>query len=159
MRQKKKHPLKVLGEFFQSKEVSNYVRTNMEFRNHILPALEKEFPWLHERTGTEEDFNSLCWKHDVPVILDQSISTGVYVLCEGHSFIFLNDKLRGWFLRHVMFHELAHYLFHVPTQSSRPRPEPHNFHVRDKHHFEAEVVSALFFFGLAAQPVTKTNAC
>lgn len=121
--------------------VLDYFQTGSRFDNEILPVLKKEFPWLHERSATAADFNVFCEKHDVEILYESFISHGVYVLCQDQHFIFLNPDLPDELLRHVMFHELAHYLFHTPTQSNIPG------HVVDreeeaKSHLEAEIVAA-----------------
>lgn len=124
--------------------VCDYFQTDSRFNNHVLPTLEKEFPWLHDRPATTADFDAFCKEHDVEVMYESFISHGVYVLCPAYDdqrFIFLNPDLHDGMLRYVMFHELAHCLFHFPSQSNIPG------HVIDreqqaKNHLEAEIVAA-----------------
>lgn len=109
---------------------------------NILPKLIDAFPFIHKRSATEADFHEYCDKHNIHVIFDHDISTGVYFLYLDESFIFINDKLRGAMLLYVMFHELAHHLFHVPSQSGFG-VEFFSVHSKKKIHFEAEAVAAL----------------
>ena len=50
--------------------------------------------------------------------------------------------MHGWFLRYVMFHELAHYMFHMPSQA-KYGAEFFSLHSKEKNHIEAESVAAL----------------
>ena len=70
------------------------------------------------------------------------MSIGVYVTCRSELFIFLSPKMKGWYLRYVMFHELADDIFHAPSQSNAG-VEFFHLHSKEKNHFEAEVVAAL----------------
>ncbi|MEO7672979.1 MAG: ImmA/IrrE family metallo-endopeptidase [Pyrinomonadaceae bacterium] len=110
--------------------------------HNLLPKLKRAFPFLGERSASEDDFFQFCADHKITVVFESDISIGVYVLCGGESFIFLNNKLRGWYLRYVMYHELAHYLFHSPSQSNA-RVEFFHLHSKRKNHFEAEAAAAL----------------
>ncbi len=118
----------------------------------LLPRLKAAFPFVGERSATEEDFYRYCADHQITVVMDLDVSIGVYVACLGENVIFLNPKLRSWFLKYVMFHELAHFIFHAPTQSNvgveffRP-------HSKRKNHFEAEAVAALLLL-----PKTELNS-
>lgn len=115
---------------------------------NLLPRLEAEFPWLHTRAGTEDDFYECCRRHGVMVAIRPDFPSGVYIAFGEHHFILLNSSLRGWFLRYVMFHELGHFLFHAPTQSSLA-VEFCDPHVRQKNHIEAEQVAALILFPMS----------
>ena len=108
----------------------------------LLPRLRAAFPFVGERSATEEDFYRYCSKNEISVVMDIDMSSGVYVSCRGIDFIFLNPKLRGWDLRYVMFHELAHHIFHHPSQSNSGI-EFFHIHSKKKNHFEAEAVAAL----------------
>jgi Zn-dependent peptidase ImmA (M78 family) len=114
----------------------------------ILSRLEKAFPFLHERSATEEDFYAFCAEKRVEVVHTPDISHGVYVMFAGRHFIFLNSKLRGLMLLYVMYHELAHYLFHAPSRSDYaveffdPHVESFRSRTRRKIHCEAEAVAA-----------------
>ena len=109
---------------------------------HLIPTLEKAFPFLHTRTATEDDFFNLCNDRGVEVIFRPDAPQGVYVMAGGDHYIFLNSLLHGWMLRYVMFHEIAHYLFHSPSQSNFGI-EFFNRHVKRKNHLEAEQVAAM----------------
>jgi len=109
---------------------------------HILTHLKKVFPFLHKRSATEDDFFEFCAYCDIDVVFTPLVSIGVLVKYDGKDYIFLNDKLHGWFLRYVMFHELAHYLFHFPSQANYG-VEFFTIHSRKKNHLEAEQVAAL----------------
>ena len=109
---------------------------------HLLPTLEKAFPFLHKRAGTENDFYDLCSERNVEVIFRPDAPIGCYVMAAGEHYIFLNSHLHGWKLRYVMFHEIAHFLFHSPSQSSFGI-EFFNRHQKQKNHVEAEQVAAL----------------
>lgn len=107
----------------------------------ILSRLKHEFPFLHERAATENDFHKVCERHSVEVVYTPDILTGLYVFCAGRHVIFLNSSLRDLKLRHVMFHELAHFLFHVPSQSNVAF-EFFHLHHKNKNHCEAEAAAA-----------------
>ena len=110
--------------------------------NHILTKLDELFPFLHQRSATEEDFHNYCDINGIEVFFSSEISTGVSILYEGNPYIFLNNKLRGFRLLNVMFHELAHCIFHFPSQA-RFGTEFFSTHFREKNHIEADAVSAL----------------
>lgn len=113
---------------------------------HLLSRLESAFPFLHRRPATENDFFEYA-AGNIEAVFSNLVSTGVYVLYDGKHYIFLNNKLRGWFLRYVMFHELGHHLFHVPSQSSYG-VEFVSVHSKQKNHLEAEAVAALLLLPL-----------
>ena len=109
---------------------------------HLLTKLKLAFPFLHSRSATEEDFYSFCEQHNIETVFTNLTSDGIWVLFEGRNYIFLNEKLSGWLLRYVMFHELGHYLFHYPSQSNFGA-EFFSVHGKRKNHHEAETVAAL----------------
>jgi Zn-dependent peptidase ImmA (M78 family) len=109
---------------------------------HLLSTLKNAFPFLHKRSATEDDFFEFCAFAGIDVVFTPLISIGVLVKYAEKDYIFLNDKLHGWFLRYVMFHELAHYLFHFPSQSNYA-VEFFTIHSKKKNHLEAEQVAAL----------------
>ena len=109
---------------------------------NLLPKLREAFPFVGERSVTEDDLFWFCFRSGVEVVFRDDIPKGVYALSQGEHFIFLNTKLIGWSLRYVFSHEVAHYLFHAPSNS--------NFHLeffakesKRRKHIEAEQVSAL----------------
>src|SRR5688572_9200127 len=108
----------------------------------LLPRLKAALPFIGKRSATEEDFYRHCAAHEITVVMDMDMSIGVYVTCRNEPFIFLNPKMKGWYLRYVMFHELAHHIFHAPSQSNAG-VEFFHLHSKQKNHFEAEVVAAM----------------
>jgi Zn-dependent peptidase ImmA (M78 family) len=108
---------------------------------NVLSRLKREFPFVHSRSATEGDFYDYCVDHNIQVVFDFNVRTGIYVVVDGEHYIFLNNKLKGWFLLYVMFHELAHYIFHQPTQTNFGA-EFFDHHTKEKNHKEAEAVAA-----------------
>ena len=108
---------------------------------HLLPRLAKAFPFLHKRPVTEADLHGHCREHNVKVIFDPDISKGVFVVWQGKQHIWLNDKLRGWPLLYVFAHEVAHSIFHAPSQLNTG-VEFFGLHNKKKNHFEAEAAAA-----------------
>jgi Zn-dependent peptidase ImmA (M78 family) len=80
----------------------------------------------------------------------------MYVLFSGKHHIFLNSRLKGWKLRHVMFHELAHYLFHAPSQSNMA-VEFFSVHAKEKNHREAEAAAAWLLVTPQMLPPSTVN--
>ena len=113
--------------------------------NQILTKLRQHFPFLHKRAATEDDFFDFCERNEIEVVTTNLISKGVYVIFQGKHFIFLNNELKGRMLLYVMFHELAHYLFHFPSQS-RYGVEFFSVHSKEKNHTEAEYAAALLLY-------------
>jgi len=106
-----------------------------------MPRLSAAFPWIGKRPATRTDFYRFCKQEGVTVVVSESIASGIYAQFQGEHFIFLNSKLKPDMLRYVMFHELAHYLFHEPSQTKRgPR---FCEEVITRNHIEAEIVTAL----------------
>lgn len=108
---------------------------------HLLSRLSEIFPFVHTRPATEEDFFACCANNNFDVVFSAELSDGLCILYKGKYYIFLNDKLTGWRRLHVMFHELAHCLFHVPSQSGFAA-EWFSGLAKAKHHREAEAVAA-----------------
>lgn len=110
--------------------------------NTILCRLKAEFPFVTTRPATEDDFYIYCERHNVRVIFSPAIQSGVYVYCEldRSDHIFLSSRLSGWRLRDVMFHELGHQMFHVPTRGSAI--EHFDANRCRRNHREAEAVAA-----------------
>lgn len=123
---------------------------------NLIPKLKKAFPFLHKRSATEDDFFAFCKRKNIGVIFDRDISTGVYVIYNGKSFIFLNDKLRCAMLLYVMFHELAHHLFHFSSNTSFGA-EFFALDSKKRNHFEAEAVAALLLLPTMELSVALQN--
>lgn len=68
----------------------------------------------NERPMTEADFYRLCKQFKVTVIEMPLRVGGFYYRVMGKDFIAINSKLAGSQKLAVLFHELAHFLFHVP---------------------------------------------
>lgn len=115
---------------------------------NLLPKLKKAFPFLNDRSATEDDFFEFCARKNIEVVFSSHISTGLFVLYDGGNYIFLNNRLHGRFLRYVMFHELAHFLFHWPSQSNHG-PEFFDLHTKQKNHIEAETAAALLLLPIS----------
>jgi hypothetical protein len=109
---------------------------------NILPRLEAEFPWLHTRAGTEKDAFEFCERYRIHVEFQPDFPAGVWVKAGDDHFFLINSLLRGWLLTYVLFHEIGHYLFHVPTQSNFA-VEFCDPHIKRKNHLEAEQTAAL----------------
>src|SRR5687767_3258055 len=80
----------------------------------VLTRLRTAFPFAGERSATEDDFFTFCAERRIEVVFTPEVSWGIYAVCRGEHFIFLNSRLSDLTLLYVMFHELGHYLFHVP---------------------------------------------
>lgn len=113
--------------------------------HQILSRLEKEFPFLGRRAASETDFFECCDRAGIEVVFTPEISSGIYVRFQGRNFIFLGTGLSGWQLLYVMFHELAHAIFHAPSQFG---VECFDGFLQRKNHEEAESAAALLLFPL-----------
>lgn len=110
--------------------------------NTILSRLTEIFPWVTRRSATEADFYDHCDAAGIRVHWTLTQRNGVYVYLplDGSDHIFLNPTLYGFRLLHVMFHELGHAIFHVPSQSSDLQGFDRDLCRRN--HAEAEAVAA-----------------
>ncbi len=115
---------------------------------NLLPRLETEFPWFNLRSPTDQELFEFCEKKGIEVIIRDDVPIGVYVLTSDHHFIFLRKDLTGWMFQYVFCHEIAHYLFHSPSQSNFAI-EFFDEHTKRKNHLEAEQVAALLLFPLS----------
>lgn len=68
----------------------------------------------NERPMTEADFYRLCKQFKVTVTEMPLRVGGFYYRVMGKDFIAIDSKLAGPQKLAVLFHELAHFLFHVP---------------------------------------------
>ncbi|MEO5857902.1 MAG: ImmA/IrrE family metallo-endopeptidase [Pyrinomonadaceae bacterium] len=108
----------------------------------LYKKLKKAFPFVGERGITEDDVFSFCADHGIEIVFSPHITDASYVTYDGESFIFVNHKLNGWRLLHRLCHEIGHYLFHVPTQSSFAVEMYGLEHYRKRNECEAEAVAA-----------------
>lgn len=108
----------------------------------ILQRLKVEFPFVLSRAAVEADFYDYCERHGVHVTHTTAVNYGAYVhdpqTRTDH--IFLNPSLYGFRQLHVMFHELGHQMFHVPSR--RLRIDTYNKRHCRRNHSEAEAVAA-----------------
>lgn len=108
----------------------------------ILQRLKTEFPFVTRRAAGEQDFYDYCERHGVYVKHTDAVDHGAYIYdpATRSDLIFLNPSLLGFRLLHVMFHELGHQMFHVPSR----RMVEHGFneHHCRRNHAEAEQVAA-----------------
>ncbi len=94
------------------------------------------FGW-NERPLTEADFYRLCRRFKIGVTEMPLRVGGFYYRMMGRDFIAIDSKLAGQQKLVVLFHELAHFLFHVPTSGVTA-----NFHgvgKRDRKENEADL--------------------
>lgn len=77
----------------------------------------------NERELGDEDVYRICRKHKVEIVEMPLRVSGFYYRVEGRDFIAINSMLTGKKRLAVMFHELGHYLLHVPESGAAA-----NFH-------------------------------
>lgn len=110
--------------------------------NTLFSRLQKAFPFVGERSATEIDLHEFCERRRIEVVFSNEVTAGIYVMFAGEHFVFLNSKLKGMRLLHVAFHEIGHYLLHVPTRRQYTA-EFYQLHAAGRTHCEAESVAAL----------------
>ena len=125
-------------------EVLDYLENNAAFKAVIWPRLRTEFPWINERAATDEDFHAFCDREGVEVVFAPEILKGIYVRTSwGSHHIFLNSEMEEATRHYVMFHEVAHYLFHEPGYCITTRSKTCSEREIARKHLEAEIVTAL----------------
>ena len=77
----------------------------------------------NERPFDEADFIAICRKFSITVTEMPLTMGGFYYRVRGRDFIALDSRLRGPKRLFVMFHELGHFLLHVPDSGATA-----NFH-------------------------------
>lgn len=77
----------------------------------------------NERELGDEDVYRICRKHKVEVVEMPLRVSGFYYRVKGRDFIAINSLLTGKKRLAVMFHELGHFLLHVPDSGATA-----NFH-------------------------------
>ena len=110
--------------------------------NTLHARLKKAFPFVGVRSATEDDLFEFCSRRNIELVFSPQVSAGIYVMFAGEHFIFLNSRLVGLRLLHVAFHEIGHYLLHVPARR-RYAAEFYQLHDRERTHCQAETVAAL----------------
>ena len=91
----------------------------------------------NERPLTEADFYRLCKRFDVRVIETPLHTRGFYFRLMGSDVIAIDCKLSGTAKLAVLFHELGHFLFHMPE--SGPAANFHNVGRRTRQEIEADI--------------------
>ena len=94
------------------------------------------FGW-NERPLNEVDFYRLCKRFKIGVTEMPLRVGGFYYRMMGRNFIAVDSKLTGPEKLVVLFHELAHFLFHVP--SSGVTANFHGVGKRDRKENEADL--------------------
>lgn len=77
----------------------------------------------NERELGDEDLYRICRKHKVEIVEMPLRVSGFYYRVKGRDFIAINSLLTGKKRLAVMFHELGHFLLHVPDSGATA-----NFH-------------------------------
>lgn len=116
--------------------------------NTLLRRLKSAFPFVGTRAAIDDDLFGFCADRDIELVFSPDVSAGIYAMYRGEHFIFLNSRLSGRRLLHVAFHEIGHYLLHVPTQG-RYAAEFFRLHQKQKDHCEAESVAAFLLLPIA----------
>lgn len=93
----------------------------------ILNKIHKLRIGWNERPLTEADFYRLCRRYKITVFEMPLSIGGFYYQYKGGDYIALDCRLTGKMQLHVMFHEFAHYLMHVPNAN-----ETASFHGRGR---------------------------
>ncbi|HVF48219.1 MAG TPA: ImmA/IrrE family metallo-endopeptidase [Pyrinomonadaceae bacterium] len=75
----------------------------------------------NRRSLDEGDFYAICERHSVELIESPMRVSGFYFRAGGRDFIAMDTSLHGLPRLAVMFHELAHFLFHVPETGAAAR--------------------------------------
>jgi Zn-dependent peptidase ImmA (M78 family) len=95
--------------------------------SHVMQMLVDKISRLkidwNRRPLTEADFYRLCKKHKVTVDEMPLRVSGFYYCVKGRHFIAINSNMPCSQKLFVMFHEFAHFLFHVPDSGTTA-----NFH-------------------------------
>ena len=91
----------------------------------------------NERPLTEADFHGLCQRFGIYVVEAPLNTRGFYFRLMGRDIIAVDCKLSGAVRLAVLFHELGHFLFHVPE--SGPAANFHNIGRRTRQEIEADI--------------------
>ena len=91
----------------------------------------------NERPLTESDFYRLCTRFNIKVIETPLRTRGFYFRLMGRDVIAVDCKLSGTAKLAVLFHELGHFLFHMPE--SGPAANFHNVGKKTRQEIEADI--------------------
>ena len=116
--------------------------------NNLLRRIKSAFPFVGTRAATEDDLFEFCADHNIELIFTPEARAGIYVVFGGKHHIFLNSQLFGRRLLHVAFHEIGHYLLHVPKRTIA-RAEFFHKHENARTHREAEMVAAMLLLPIS----------
>lgn len=89
----------------------------------LSDKIKKLVPAWNERRLTERDFHRICRRCSITVTEMPLMTGGFYYRVKGRDFIAIDSRLSGPKRLFVMFHELAHFLLHVPDSGATA-----NFH-------------------------------
>lgn len=107
----------------------------------------------NEKPLTEDDFHRLCRRYKISVQEMPLRVSGFYYRLLGRDFIAIDSRLTGNERLTVMFHELAHFLFHTPESGATA-----NFHRigrKTRQEIEADAFALCSIIPLAA--ITDRN--
>jgi Zn-dependent peptidase ImmA (M78 family) len=106
-----------------------------------MQLLAEKISRLHigwnERPLAESDAHELCERFGVTLDERPLTVDGFYYRIFGRDFIAINSRLQGSEKLVVLFHELAHYLFHAPV--SGPVAGFHHVGHRTRKEIEADI--------------------
>lgn len=91
----------------------------------------------NERPLVEDDFYRLCEEFNVSIVETPLHTGGFYFRLLGREFIAVDCRLTGSAKLAVLFHELGHFLLHVPK--SGPAANFHHVGRRTRQEIEADV--------------------
>jgi Zn-dependent peptidase ImmA (M78 family) len=91
----------------------------------------------NERALTEDDLYRICRRFKVSVIEEPLSTRGFYYRLAGRDFITIDSRLSGTNRLAVLFHELGHFLLHVPETG--PAANFHRVGRRTRKEIEADV--------------------
>lgn len=102
----------------------------------------------NEKPLTENDFHRLCRRYKISVQEMPLRVSGFYYRLMGRDFIAIDSRLTGNERLTVMFHELAHFLFHTPESGATA-----NFHRvghKTRQEIEADTFALCAIFPLSS---------
>jgi len=103
----------------------------------LLDKIKKLQIGWNERPLTEADFYLLCTRFNIQIVETPQHTSGFHFRLLGRDIIAVDSKLSGDAKLAVLFHELGHFLFHVPE--SGPAANFHNVGKKTRQEIEADV--------------------